>query len=540
MATRAEVSSRATILLGYIPVAKLANFSEDRKSDAGAKIFHDCMYELLKPLEDAGKNGVDMTCSDGYIRKVYPILAAYVADYPEQCLVCCTPGKRCPKGTVEYAELGHPHACQPRDRLKTLHAIQEALKGRFTEEFLNQGLQPINPFWRDLPHCDIFECITPDLLHQLHKGVFGDHLSKWLTKCVSGGKPEIDRRFKAIPRQQGVRHFSEGTSSVTQWTGGEYRNMEKVAVGVFTGGTRNPAVMDPSVGIIDFTFRAHRETQTDRTLEMMENDWKRFHQTKDAFSGIRKHFNIPKIHSMMHYVPSIRSRGSAGQFNTETSERLHIDYAKTAYRASNRKSYMRQMAVWLSRQEAVDKFTAYLQWVVQGYRAETRLDQAADPMGKCEEETEAADPMYQSEEETEEAEEDLLSDDSESEDNDSEVRHIVAKVPGCGLVDVNTIMHNFGASSFRTCWTSFAMQHFPRSYLAHDAPPNTRFPVYNSFQIVIPPLHQVSRKPLKDIVRARPGRSRNGLKQSVLPQFDTVLAYETKPRIAQPAHGFGG
>jgi hypothetical protein len=186
------VSSRSTVLLGYIPVPKLANFSQAKQSDAEAQIFHDCMHAMLEPLVNAGEKGTEMVCSDGFIRKIYPIVAAYVADHPEQRLVCCTMDKRCPKGLAKYAELGRPLACKLRDPDITLHAIEEAARGRLTAEFTDQGLRCINPFWRDLPHCNIFECLMPDLLHQLHKGVFGEHVSTWVRKCISGGKGKVD------------------------------------------------------------------------------------------------------------------------------------------------------------------------------------------------------------------------------------------------------------------------------------------------------------------------------------------------------------
>ena len=63
---------------------------------------------------------------------------------------------------------------------------------------------------------------------------------------------------------------------------------------------------------------------------------------------------------MQHYVEAIHSHSTADGYNTEASERLHIDYAKEGYRASNKKDYIKQMTVWLGRQEAVSRFQAYL------------------------------------------------------------------------------------------------------------------------------------------------------------------------------------
>ena len=70
---------------------------------------------------------------------------------------------------------------------------------------------------------------------------------------------------------------------------------------------------------------------------------------------ICEHFNIPKLHSLLHYINCICSLGSADGYNMESPEHLHINFAKEAYRASNKRDYVKQMAIWLQE--------SYLIWV---------------------------------------------------------------------------------------------------------------------------------------------------------------------------------
>ena len=75
----------ASILVGYLPVSKLEIF--ENNSVAGYRLFHYCMRWLVQSLVAAGREGVDMVCTDGLVRQVYPVLAAFIGDHPEQCLV---------------------------------------------------------------------------------------------------------------------------------------------------------------------------------------------------------------------------------------------------------------------------------------------------------------------------------------------------------------------------------------------------------------------------------------------------------------------
>jgi hypothetical protein len=46
------------------------------------------------------------------------------------------------------------------------------------------------PFTSDFPRADIHGLLAPDLLHQLIKGVFKDHIITWVTDYIKAKHPE--------------------------------------------------------------------------------------------------------------------------------------------------------------------------------------------------------------------------------------------------------------------------------------------------------------------------------------------------------------
>ncbi|KAG1764391.1 hypothetical protein EV702DRAFT_982052 [Suillus placidus] len=160
------------------------------------------MAQVLEPLVSAGENGVEVTCPDHQVRRMHPIVAAYVADFPEQCLVACCMENRCPKCTVKHDSCGDMRVSAPRKRETTMENLRLHSQGEMSSDHFESelGLRAIySPFWTALPHNDIFLCMTPDILHQLHKGVFKDHLVSWCTKII--GEDELDAHHQNYTTQ---------------------------------------------------------------------------------------------------------------------------------------------------------------------------------------------------------------------------------------------------------------------------------------------------------------------------------------------------
>lgn len=368
---RQKPTKHACVLLGYLPVDKVdeTHISETEARSRRHYIFHRAMREILDPLRKAGKQGVEMVCGDGWVRRIHPILACYVADYPEQCLVTCSKGNSCPKCYCSKTQFGEPNLADLRTQESTLQVISQAAEETInkSDSVFRKACQDrlvsgyvTQPFWEGFPYANIHVSITPDVLHQLYQGVV-KHLVEWVQSIMS--EKELDARIRALPPAFGVRQFTKGISHLEQVTGPERKAIAKILLGCLIGKMPTKGLA-ACRALLDFVYMAQNSSQDDVTLDYMRTALKEWFKNRSYFTdvGVRMDFDIPKFHSLLHYIESIELFGTTDNYNTETFERLHIDFAKKGWRASNHKDEFPQMIQWLTRQEKIVLFEKHLQW----------------------------------------------------------------------------------------------------------------------------------------------------------------------------------
>ncbi|KAL0572117.1 hypothetical protein V5O48_009844 [Marasmius crinis-equi] len=369
---RRKTSRGAYLLLAYLPTSKLSHIRKKAaRKRALANLFHACMKHVLGPLKEAGVRGMKVVDGVGIPRRGHPIFAVYVADYPEQTLATTAKGNRCPAlCPTKPEQLGDDNTNGPfldlQDALDVLLTISEGPTA-FAKRCKDNGMKPIpNPFWKDLPHTNIFHSVTPDILHQLYQGLI-KHLIAWLIKII--GAVEIDARCRRFPPNHNIRLFLRGISGLSRVTGTEHQMIGRFLLGLIID-VRIPGHRSSSSsrlcaavrGMLDFVYLAQYPLHTSDSLQLLEEALTRFHDHKDVFVelGACSGFRIPKLHGCQHYSRHFMNFGTADNYNTEYTERLHIDLAKDAYRSTNRRDELPQMVLWLDRREKLHRHTKFI------------------------------------------------------------------------------------------------------------------------------------------------------------------------------------
>lgn len=190
--------------------------------------------------------------------------------------------------------------------------------------------------------------------------------------------------------------------------------------------------------------------------------------------------DLPKMHSMQHFIPGIKLFGDANGYNTEIGERLHIDFAKDAYDATNKKKdqYLQQMCEWLECRERMN----YLgHW--HAHKNKTTFDPRKRPPDQR-----AHEPIE------------------------------YAKEPAGGMCSFDDLSANHHAEAMPAALTEFLDDYcndqwtakFP-NVPAPDFPSirsSMRFPVWFNMKFYTPDLQTLGAKDTRDVAFAAPQRTR--------------------------------
>ncbi|KAF8873125.1 hypothetical protein BD779DRAFT_1613705 [Infundibulicybe gibba] len=229
-----------------VPIGFLAIPKGDRKHDNDAsfrkfkrQLYHSSISAILKSLRPGMTNPIVRRCPDGHYRRVIYDLAGFIADYPEQVALAGIVQGWCPRCTAQPKDLDGPRGRRTRsftnELIKTLDS-----KVLWDEYGIDDD---VSPFTNDFPRADAHEILTPDLLHQVIKGTFKDHLVTWVgeyLKLEHGERradeimDDIDRRIAAAPLFPNLRRFPHGRR-FKQWTGDDSKALMKIYISAITG-----------------------------------------------------------------------------------------------------------------------------------------------------------------------------------------------------------------------------------------------------------------------------------------------------------------
>ncbi|KAL7278946.1 hypothetical protein ACG7TL_006778 [Trametes sanguinea] len=332
----------AVAVLGFLAIPKTdrryANDPDFRRFRR--QLFHTSLGRILHPLRQWMERPEVILCGDGHFRKVIYGIGPYIADYPEQALLACVVQGWCPicltpKGKLEEGiSLG-------RSRDHTELIVREFELGKLWNEYGIVG--DIVPFTNDFPRADIHKLLAPDILHQVIKGTFKDHLVTWIEQYLTQtyGEAiskeylaEIDRRIAVVPPFSQLRHFHEGRG-FKQWTGDDSKALMKVYLPAVDG--LIPRGMVRSIRFfLEFCYLVRRDVQSEASIAQIREALASFRVERESF------------HHIWEY-------GSPNGLCSSITESKHIKAVKEPWRRSNRYEALGQM---LTTNQRLDKLAA--------------------------------------------------------------------------------------------------------------------------------------------------------------------------------------
>ncbi|KAL4063822.1 hypothetical protein J3A83DRAFT_4361909 [Scleroderma citrinum] len=311
------------------------------------QLFHASLAHILCNLKPTMTEPKVMQFGDGHYCNVIFGLSPYITDYEEEVLLACIVQGRCAKCLAPKSNLD-------TDALYWNHEHTEALI-ELQESWDKYGIVgELVPFTNNFPCADIYELIAPNLLHQIIKGIFKDHLVEWVKnylKAVHGPAQanaildDIDQRIAAVAPFIGLHCFPEG-HYFKQWTGNDLKALMKVYLPAIEGHVLIK-IMWTFHALLEFTYLACCNVITEDTLAAIQDAIRHFHEYQEIFhqSGTVSTFSLPCQHAMKHYPDLICFFGAPNGLCMSITESKHINAVKDPYWQTNCNKPLGQMLI---------------------------------------------------------------------------------------------------------------------------------------------------------------------------------------------------
>ncbi|KAG1794380.1 uncharacterized protein HD556DRAFT_1236734 [Suillus plorans] len=353
------------VLIGFLAIPKsMKEHNDDIKyRNFRWQLFQRSLAKIFESVKPFMENfDVTRFPDDGHYRRTVYGLGPYIADYPEQILLSGIVQNWCPCCLGHRKDLDGSQPCLHRCEAHTELLIKQLTYKQAWDEY--GIIADLIPFTNDFPRADIHELLSLDILHQIIKGTFKDHLVDWVgeyllithgTRHAAEIMDNIDRRIAAVAPFTGLRHFPDG-GGFQQWTGDDSKALMKVYLAAIEGHVPQDVVRTFSA-FLEFCYTVRREALTEDDLIKLQDALDRFHQYREIFktTGVVSTFSLPHQHSLCHYILLIRLFGAPNGLCSSITESKHIKAVKEPWHRSSRFDALGQM---LLTNQRLDKLAA--------------------------------------------------------------------------------------------------------------------------------------------------------------------------------------
>ncbi|KAF9240183.1 hypothetical protein BU15DRAFT_74100 [Melanogaster broomeanus] len=400
---RASPNSGACHHIAFIPslpdsITHFINTIGSFTKTATRSLLTHCRRELMHAVWDiilddefinAYQHGIVLKCADGILRRVYPRIFTYSADYPEKIILASIRDKGeflCPRCLVpksKLAEVGFVRDMRLRLRTLRTYALDKVrrareliyLKGKPVDGAgVQRLLKPetliptMNAFAKKLGTLgfDHFSMLVVDVMHECELGTWKSvftHLIRLLFAISPTGQlvAELDHRFRQIPTfgRGIIRQFSGNSSEMKRRAARDFEDLLQCSIPVFEG--LFPRQHDALVTTLLYRFAewhalAKLRMHTESSLSLLDTTSKTLcrvlRQFRDKTAKVYNTVELPKELGARQRRKKNDCSSTGGQssvpkpksFNMSTYKFHAIcDYARTVMQFGTTDSYTTQI-----------------------------------------------------------------------------------------------------------------------------------------------------------------------------------------------------